>query len=155
MPLYLFLILFGYYNFGNKGLYWIGAAIATVVLSNFISSDLIKPYFNQLRPCRETMLEPAARLMVKYCPSSGSFTSSHATNHFALAMFIFTTLKHYAKWTKWFFVWAALICYAQVYVGVHYPIDVIYGAALGSFIGYIGAKLFNIKTGLLQPKAQL
>lgn len=126
-------------------------AIVTVVISNYISSDLIKPFFDMPRPCRDSMLEPAARLMVKYCPSSGSFTSSHATNHFALSAYIVGTLVHLAKWTRWFYVWAAIICYAQVYVGVHFPIDVIYGAMLGGFIGFLCSKLFNFKVGYLQP----
>jgi undecaprenyl-diphosphatase len=154
VPLYAFLILFGYINFGKNAWYWALAAIASTIVSNYVSSDLIKPYYGRLRPCMDGMLEPAARLLLGRCPSSGSFTSSHATNHFAVAAFLFFTLKHVAKWSVYFFIWAACICYAQVYVGVHFPIDVIFGGVLGISIGYFIASLFNYKNGLLTPSVK-
>jgi membrane-associated phospholipid phosphatase len=155
VPLYLFLVLFGYYNFGIKGIYWMLAAIVTITFSNFISSDVIKELVDRPRPCRDSMLEPGARLLLNRCPTSNSFTSSHATNHFTLAMFIYQTLKQVAKWAKWFFVWAFVIIYAQVYVGVHFPIDVIAGALLGCGIGVITANLYIYRFGLLAPKTQV
>ena len=79
-----------------------------------------------------------------------SFTSSHAVNHFAAAMFIFTTFRK-AVSPKWayIFVWAFAISYAQVYVGVHFPFDTICGAIVGVILGYIPAIIFNKKIGLL------
>jgi membrane-associated phospholipid phosphatase len=71
-------------------------------------------------------------------------------------MFVVATMqKHTTPWVKLFFIWAAIISYAQVYVGVHYPLDVICGALLGCFLGYIMARLFNNYVGLssLQPKS--
>jgi len=86
---------------------------------------------------------------VAYCPQSSSFTSSHAANHFAAAMFIFTTFKKSvsAKWA-FLFLWAAMISYAQVYVGVHFPFDIFCGAIVGVILGYIPASIFNKKFGL-------
>lgn len=73
-----------------------------------------------------------------------SFTSSHATNHFGAGVFFFITLKPYLKNGAYlFFVWAALISYAQIYVGVHYPLDIICGALIGSMIGLFTAKLYE------------
>jgi len=84
-----------------------------------------------------------------YCPGSGSFTSSHATNHFGLATFIFFTMRTYFKnWAYLFFVWAAIISYGQVYVGIHYPLDVIGGAVLGWGIGLLTSFIFNNRIGL-------
>jgi undecaprenyl-diphosphatase len=90
---------------------------------------------------------------VAYCPESSSFTSSHAVNHFAAAMFIFTTFRKSLSW-KWalLFIWAFLISYAQVYVGVHFPFDVFCGAIVGVILGYIPAKIFNTTIGLEMPK---
>lgn len=79
---------------------------------------------------------------------SSSFTSSHAVNHFALAMFIFTTFKRLSKWWALIFVWAFMIGYSQVYVGVHFAGDILCGALVGLLIGYLPAKLFNKKIGL-------
>jgi undecaprenyl-diphosphatase len=89
---------------------------------------------------------------VKYCPVSSSFTSSHAANHFAAAMFIFTTFRKTIS-PKWafLFLWAFAISYAQVYVGVHFPFDIFCGAIAGVILGYIPATIFNKKIGLEKP----
>jgi undecaprenyl-diphosphatase len=82
---------------------------------------------------------------------SGSFTSNHAANHFALATFCFITLKSAFKGYTWlFYLWAALIGYAQVYVGVHYPLDVLGGAAMGIFIGMLAGSFFQRRIRLEQ-----
>lgn len=84
------------------------------------------------------------RFLLPARPGNGSFTSSHAANHFGLAMFLYATLKNYlGKWMLLFFVWAFFICYAQVYVGVHYPFDILGGAVLGCLIGYGTAYLLK------------
>jgi undecaprenyl-diphosphatase len=91
-------------------------------------------------------MNDSVRFLLSYKPQSSSFTSSHATNHFALAAFFYFTLKKYFnKWGLLFFCWAFMICYAQVYVGVHYPFDVICGGIIGFSIGYGFARFFNLK----------
>jgi undecaprenyl-diphosphatase len=70
------------------------------------------------------------------CGSGYSFISSHAANHFGLAIIIGSIFKSKWTWVKpTLVIWAAVICYAQVYVGVHYPLDVIGGAIIGILIG--------------------
>jgi membrane-associated phospholipid phosphatase len=109
-----------------------------------VSSGLLKGYFNRTRPCGEEALMGHLELLLNRCPTSGSFTSSHATNHFGAAMFIYITMKEvFKKNGLLFFLWAASICYGQVYVGVHYPSDVIGGGILGCVIGYVMALIFN------------
>jgi len=89
--------------------------------------------------------------LVDHCGQNGSFTSSHATNHFGIAVFIFITLeKVWGKFNYLFLLWAAAICYAQVYVGVHFPFDVLGGAILGSCIGFAMGKYFNDKMGCIE-----
>ena len=93
------------------------------------------------------------RMLLNHCSGGLSFPSSHATNHFGAAVFIYCTLKKYlGNWSYLFFLWAASICYAQVYVGVHYPTDVLGGAIIGSIIGYIVALIYNKKIGLPELK---
>jgi undecaprenyl-diphosphatase len=102
------------------------------MLSDYVSSTLIKENFIRIRPCSDPFLAGNIRFLVAYCPQSSSFTSSHAVNHFAAAMFIFTTFKKSVS-DKWalLFLWAAAISYAQVYVGVHFPFDIFCGAIVG------------------------
>ncbi len=143
-PFYLFLIVFALVNYKKKAWWWIFFAVVTAILSNYISSDLIKGNIYRLRPCNDPEMADTVRFLVGYRPKSSSFTSSHATNHFALASFLYYTLRpHLGKWCHLFFAWAAIICYAQVYVGVHYPLDVIAGGIIGFIFGYLSAKLYN------------
>ena len=153
VPLYFFLVVFITLNFKIKGWIWVLFFVINITLSDYISSTLIKENFMRLRPCRDPFLAENIRFLVSYCPVSSSFTSSHAVNHFAAAMFIFTTFKKTIS-TKWalLFLWAAAISYAQVYVGVHFPFDIFCGAMVGLILGYIPAKIFNSKFGLELPK---
>lgn len=149
IPLYLFLLVFILYNFKVKAWGWILFFILTVAVSDQISSSLLKEWIGRIRPCRDENMQQFVRLLVNYCPRNGSFTSSHATNHFAMAMFIYITLKPYfRKWNALFFVWAGSIAFGQVYVGVHYPLDVIGGAFLGCMIGKLLAGIFQRRIGL-------
>jgi undecaprenyl-diphosphatase len=144
IPFYLFLLVFITLNYKSRSLPWILLMICTVASSDLISSSLIKPNFFRVRPCQDLSLAEQVRVLVKYCPQSSSFTSSHAVNHFAMAMFIYSTLKdEIGKWLKLIFLWAFVIIYAQVYVGVHYPLDVFCGAILGMGIGYAWAFSFK------------
>ena len=146
VPLYLFLFVFALANFRKNVFWWACFAGATVILTDFVSSDIIKENIFRLRPCNDNSLIPAARLLLSYKPQSSSFTSSHACNHFALAVFFYQTLKnHIGKWAYIFFLWAIIIIYAQVYVGVHFPLDVISGALVGIVFGYLSTYIFNKK----------
>ena len=142
-PLYLFLGVFVTVNFGWKGFWWIAFFLITFGLADQ-SSLHIKALFGRIRPCRDPLLEGFVRVLVSYCPRSGSFTSNHAANHFALGTFCFLTFRHISKWfASLFFVWAFAISYAQVYVGVHYPLDVLGGAILGIFLGLLSGGFFQ------------
>ena len=148
-PLYIFLFSFALINFRKNAWWWIVMGACTVILTNFISSDIIKENIYRTRPCGDPELSGRMRFLVSYCPISSSFTSSHATNHFGMASFFFYTLRDYVgKWALLFFLWAFLIIYAQVYVGVHYPLDVISGGLIGFVLGYLSARSFNKHYGL-------
>jgi undecaprenyl-diphosphatase len=115
----------------------------TVGVADQLSSELIKKKVERLRPCRETQLQPAARTLV-HCGGGYSFTSSHATNHFAVAVFIFFSWGLCWKRWRWLLLlWAASISLGQVYVGVHYPLDILVGAINGSILGYLGSLTYK------------
>jgi len=148
-PCYIFLIAFALINFGKRGGWWIAGFIATIGLSDTVSSRLIKLSVERLRPCNNVDVLQFLQLRVTHCSGGYSFTSSHAANHFAMATFIAITLQPIVgKKIKWVYVWAASIAYAQVYVGVHYPIDVIGGSLVGIAIGWVTGNYFNKKIGL-------
>lgn len=144
VPLYFFLFLFLAINYKKQGLWIIIFAIITVAITDSVSSKIIKPYFGRLRPCNDPDMMGMVRFLLHYRPGNGSFTSSHAANHFGMAMFLYTALKKYfGKWMLLFFVWAFFISYAQIYVGVHYPLDILGGAVFGCLVGYGTAYILN------------
>jgi membrane-associated phospholipid phosphatase len=152
LPLYLFLLTLVVFNFRRNGWLWVLFAILTAASSDLLSSSVIKEWIYRPRPCNDLNMVGYVRLLAAYCGMNSSFTSSHAVNHFAFAMFVFYTLRKYnLKWTWLLFPWALLVCYAQVYVGVHYPIDVIAGGILGVTIGFAWARFFNHTFNLVSP----
>lgn len=152
IPLYVFLIIIAFQFFEKKALWWLLGAIALIAFTDLLSSQVIKHIFNRVRPCRDPFLAGHIRFLAKYCGSNPSFTSSHAFNHFALAAYTIHSFKNVSKWFILLYVWAAVIAYSQVYVGVHYPSDVGAGALLGMFFGWIGFKITNQAVSLHEPR---
>lgn len=147
-PLYLFLIVFALLNFKSRGGWWILFFLATVALTDMIGNYGFKHNFHRLRPCNDPDFFFHVRLLVDHCSTGYSFTSNHAANHFGIATFFFITTRSVLKKWAWIgFAWAALISYAQVYVGVHYPFDILGGAALGLIFGIFIGTLFNKRYG--------
>ncbi len=136
IPLYILLAFIFIKQFKwKKGSLAILLALCTIAVSDTLSSKIIKPLVARARPCHDEA-DIIHRLLID-CGGGFSFTSSHATNHFALAVYLgWVSFALFKPSKKLFLTWAFLISYAQVYVGVHYPLDVICGGLLGSLIGY-------------------
>ena len=135
LPVYAFFIAFMIYNYKIKGLYMVLGALATFIISDQLSAHFLKFVFARDRPCRDPYLIDHVRMLVT-CGPGYSMPSSHATNHFAISLYLISLFKGKIKWISLICItWAASVCYAQVYVGVHFPMDVIFGGILGSLIG--------------------
>ena len=136
-PLYLFMAVFFVRNFGKKGWLILIFMGLTFGFTDYFSSSVLKPAFERLRPCNDSVIKAEVNRLIP-CGTGFSLPSSHAANHFALAIFLTTIF-----YDKWKFIlplailWAFSISFAQVYVGVHYPFDVTAGAIIGGMIGYI------------------
>ncbi len=142
IPLYVGLAVFVGWKFRWQLIYFLLAIALTIGISDTVSSKVIKPAVERLRPCNDPVFKSEVELRIR-CGPGFSFPSSHAANHFALAMFLFLTLGGSFMLFRWpVFLWAASIAYGQVYVGVHYPVDVVGGALLGLLIGWAVAKLY-------------
>ena len=146
-PLYLFLIIFFIRNYGRRGYMLILFLLLTFAFTDMFSAGFIKHAVERLRPCND----PSLKLMVNSvvsCGSGFSFPSSHATNHFGIAVFLVTVFSKKWKWiTPLALGWAFMISIAQVYVGVHFPVDITAGAIIGSIIGYITGTIFLAAIG--------
>lgn len=135
IPLYLFIITFCLFNFRKKGYFIIVFLALATGSADFISNTGFKKNIERVRPCRA--LDNTEVVTRVRCGSGFSFTSNHAANHFTISFFlIFLIGPKYRSLRFILFMWAFLVALAQVYVGVHYPLDVICGAILGICIAY-------------------
>ena len=142
IPLYLFIIIFTIKKYKKEGVAMIIALLLNFGISDWVSSSWIKNSVERIRPCNDIELREDINVRVR-CGSGYSFTSSHATNHFVLAVIL--SVLFYRRWKHvvWIsLIWAALISLSQVYVGVHFPGDILAGALVGSTIGLTNGFLF-------------
>ena len=140
LPLYVFLLYLVIKEYKKES--WIillGIAL-TILLADQITASIMKPYFARLRPSREPTLEGLIHLVQGYKGGQFGFASSHAANTFGTASFFFLVFGNTKRWVIWLFVWAAFMTYTRIYLGVHYPGDVLIGGAIGMICGWIGFK---------------
>jgi len=143
-PLYLFIIIFCIRNYRNKGVIIVLFVLITFGLADAISSSVIKKSVKRIRPCNDIEFKEEVAVRVR-CGSGYSFTSSHATNHFAISVVLIMIFFKRWRHILWLaLLWAFIVSFAQIYVGVHYPLDILGGALLGAFIGYIIGLIFRV-----------
>ena len=142
-PFYLFIVIFCFNVYKKNGWYIIGMLLLTFAMGDLIASRIIKPAVARVRPCNEVTLVNDIIHRVP-CGSGNSFPSAHATNHFAIAVFLILVFYH--RWKPILplaLAWAFIISFAQIYVGVHYPIDTMAGALLGTAIVLFTGKIYR------------
>jgi len=153
-PLYLFIIIFSVKNYKREGFMMIMALLLNFAISDSVSSKLVKNSIQRLRPCNDIELREQMVQRVR-CSGGYSFTSSHATNHFAMAVLLIILFYRRWKHVLWLaLLWAASISFAQIYVGVHYPLDILAGALLGVLIGLTSGFIYNRIRNKWMPETQ-
>ncbi len=132
IPAYVALVSWLLYRFGwQRGGVMVLALAGAVALSDQTASALLKPLTHRLRPCHEPALVSLIHPVLP-CGGQFGFASSHAANAFALATGLWLLIgKQYGQ-VRWLFLWAALVAYSRIYVGAHYPLDVLAGAGIGA-----------------------
>lgn len=137
IPLYVFLIWRLYRSYGKK--IWIILLFAAfaIILSDWGSVQVFKNTVQRLRPCHEPALEGLLHLVNGKCGGQYGFISSHAANTFGLALYCLPFFKDTnKKWLVYFLViWATIVSFSRIYLGVHYPGDVLAGAIWGCLAG--------------------
>ena len=145
LPLYLLLIYWTVKQYG-KCCWWIFLAVALVVLcSDQLSAHVCKPLFQRLRPCYNTDLQGLIHLPKGMAGGQYGFVSSHAANTFAIAAFLTAALRKKYKWMGIaLYLWAFISSYSRIYIGYHYPGDILCGAVLGILVGLTLWKVFQL-----------
>ncbi len=146
-PLFLAAFVWLVWKGGSTGRTAAALIIFVILLSDQLSSGLLKPWVHRLRPC--TALE-GVRMLPGITCANYSFPSSHATNAFAAAIFF----AHYYPSVRWpLFAFAFLASFSRIYLGVHYPSDVIAGTLLGACCAWLVIYFYNAAVRLYQKKS--
>lgn len=116
--------------------------VVVITLTDQTSVHLFKNVFQRLRPCHEPALEGMVHLVNNKCGGQFGFISSHAANSFGVAVLVSLWVKRWWS-TSVMLCWALLIAYSRVYLGVHYPGDVLAGALWGSGCAFLVYYLYS------------
>jgi len=135
LPLYLFLIFWMVYRKKLTGIWIVLFTLLLFAATDSSSVHFFKNVFDRLRPCHDPDLEGLVHLVNGHCGGQYGFISSHAANTFGMAVFISLTFRE-----RWLVIslitWAAIVSYSRIYLGVHYPFDILAGALWGSILAY-------------------
>ncbi|MBZ9652055.1 phosphatase PAP2 family protein [Psychroflexus montanilacus] len=154
IPLYAVLLFLIFKKIKLKGLGITVLVVGLMIAFTDQFANFTKDTFERLRPCNEAFIE-YGRFLAKRCGKFGYF-SGHAISSFAVATLVSNLLKPYYKHVfYWMFFWAFMVTYSRIYVGVHYPGDILTGGALGILTGHLFFKLHVYLTSRLNPDFRL
>lgn len=141
IPIYFILLVLIYKEFGLKATLVILVAVALMITTTDQLANLFKYGLERPRPCRVESLQDSMRFVAKGCGRFGFF-SAHAASSMAAAVFLGLLLRHKYYYLPFLLLlWAVMTAYSRLYLGVHYPLDLIVGMCFGSGIGFLFYKL--------------
>jgi undecaprenyl-diphosphatase len=156
IPLYLVIIGFLIYKYRWRSIIILLLIGILILISDKVASGFFKPFFHRLRPSHEPSLTNLLHFVNEYKGGNYGFISSHACNVFSLAFFIkFILKKEYYYLILIIFSWAALVSYSRVYLGVHYPSDVLLPIFISMIVAYFISKLYFIIEQYLNRKIKM
>ena len=126
------------YKIKTLDIIYIVFIVLVMILISDQSANIFKDSFQRLRPCYDELIKDSVRLVKEGCGGKHGFFSAHASNSFSLAVFFGLLFKDFSKYPIYFtLIFASLISYSRVYLGVHYPLDIIFGALFGMINGLV------------------
>ncbi|MCK4853096.1 MAG: phosphatase PAP2 family protein [Bacteroidales bacterium] len=135
LPLYLFILVMLINRFRWRTGWILLVVTILITMSDQASVHLFKNVFERLRPCHQSDIAGLIHLVNDYCGGMYGFVSSHASNSFGIAVFTGLLIRNRYYWTG-LLIWASLVGYSRIYLGVHFPGDIIGGGLLGSLLAY-------------------
>lgn len=147
-PFILYIVYLAYKQLNRKtfGLFILFLFLA-IIASDVTSSYLFKNIFDRLRPCRIDEIKAVMNNFGQKCGGKYGFVSSHAANSFCILIFSFFALTYKPKYLKLLWILPVLVGFSRIYLGVHYPGDILGGIIVGCFWGYFLAWFFKNQSG--------
>lgn len=141
IPLYAILLFLLYKKYGLKSLLVFVVVVALMITFTDQITNVFKRGFQRPRPCGEPNLMDQMRFIAVRCGKYGFF-SGHSSNSMAAAVFAGLMLRPYYKHLIFILLfWSAVVAYSRIYVGVHYPLDIVCGLTFGAIAGFLFYKL--------------
>ena len=144
IPLFILIIFFLFKKNGTKGLLVILLFISVLILFTDQFTNVVKDFTQRLRPCRLDELQGLLRDIDIRCGKYGFF-SAHAANSISVTIFIINcvdeSVKKFLK--PVLILWVMIFSYSRIYLGVHYPLDTIFGLSFGIFSGFLFKYIYN------------
>lgn len=142
IPLFLFLLYLIYTKLGTKQTLYLVLFVAVLLVFTDQIANLFKNGFQRLRPCNNPEINTFIRIVQSR--SSFSFFSGHATSSMAVATFLYLIFKKDFSYFWLLFLWPLIFAYSRIYLGLHYPLDIISGYFFGSILGFLMFKFYRI-----------
>ena len=145
-PVFLLMFFLIYRKIGGKQTLYLLLFIAVLIAFTDQTTNLFKNTFQRLRPCNNPEINTIIRVVQSR--SSYSFFSGHAANTMAVATFLYLVLKRHFKYLGLLFLWPLIFAYSRIYLGLHYPGDILTGYFFGALFGFVTFKIYQ----KLKPK---
>lgn len=151
IPLFLLLFYLVFKNLGWRQTLLVLASITVLITITDQTTNLFKYGFQRARPCNNLEINSFIRIIISR--NSFSFISGHASNSFAFTLFIYLVLKPYIRYIGLLFLWPLIFAYSRIYLGLHFPLDILCGYAWGALMGIFIYQIYKIAKKRHFPKS--
>lgn len=145
LPFFILLLYLILKKIGTKQALILIVFVAVLITFTDQVTNLFKNGFQRIRPCNE----PEIRDVIRVVKSSNSYSyfSGHAANSMAVAMFLYLIFKQHFNYFGFLFLWPLIFAYSRIYLGLHYPFDIVSGYLFGMLSGFLMFKLYKLAKG--------
>lgn len=141
IPLFILFFYFVFKKLGARQAVYVLFFVALLLAFTDQVANLFKNHFVRLRPCNSPDIMVMRRVLIR---DSFSFFSGHAANTMAVSIFLYSLLRHHFKYLWLIFLWPLIFAYSRIYLGLHYPSDILFGYFIGALHGFIFYRLYRL-----------